>query len=122
MADDGQCFIQPLLITGISSGHASSQQLGTAAFTLLQQCVIDQGVGGVAGDVGGDNNLLIAMEKYEPHVRCDRSAAQGPPWVCCIHAWADMRAGQQRQVFGRAGDPRVQESLPVTFKVVDARC
>ena len=56
--DDGLCFVQPLLKVGATPGHASSHEMGQAAFTLLHTCVMKQGVGGIAGKIGGGNRAL----------------------------------------------------------------
>ena len=49
---DGLCFVQPTLKRGAISGHASGTEVGQAAFTLLQTCVIERGMGGVAYKIG----------------------------------------------------------------------
>ncbi len=50
--DDGLCFIQPFLKPGAGIGHASATQIGQAAYTTLQTCVIERGMGGVATNIG----------------------------------------------------------------------
>lgn len=77
-ADDGRCLVQPVLKKGATSGRASATEVGGAAYTLLHRCVIDKGVGGIAGDIGGDGNLNVAIAKYSPNVRCDRGSTPGP--------------------------------------------
>ncbi len=44
--------MQPVLKKDVPSGHASATEVGQAAYTLLQTCVIEKGVGGIAGDIG----------------------------------------------------------------------
>ena len=61
---------------------------------------------------GGDNNLYVAIAKYQPRVLCDTSSIPAPPWRSCHHIWGDMKAGQERQVFGRGPDPDVDVELP----------
>ena len=34
------------------SGHASSSQMGLAAWAVLQKCVVEQGIGGVVAGIG----------------------------------------------------------------------
>ena len=65
---------------------------------------------------GGDNNLYVAMAKYIPTVRCDRSSTAGPPWLSCLHIWGDMKVGQERLVFGPKSDPSVQVQLPTKLR------
>ena len=52
LSDDGLCFMQPVLLRGVMTGHASSTQIAQAAYTLFRRCVVEEGVGGVAADIG----------------------------------------------------------------------
>ncbi len=52
LSNDGRCFVQPLLIRGAVTGTISSTQMGQAAYTLFQRCVVEKGLGGIAADVG----------------------------------------------------------------------
>ena len=65
---------------------------------------------------GGDNNLYVAMAKYQPRVRCDQSSIPAPPWKSCYHIWGDMQTEQERQIFGRGSDPTIQVKLPFVMK------
>lgn len=65
---------------------------------------------------GGDNNLYVAIAKYQPRVRCDTSSIPAPPWKSCQHIWGDMPTGQERQIFGRGSEPPVQVVLPFRMK------
>ncbi|KAM0796442.1 hypothetical protein BDR22DRAFT_525996 [Usnea florida] len=51
-SNDGLCFIQPFLKENVVSGHASSTEIGQAAYTTFQLCVVQRGVGGVASNIG----------------------------------------------------------------------
>ena len=44
--------MQAVLLRGATTGHASMTQVGQAAYTIFQHCVIDKGVGGIAADIG----------------------------------------------------------------------
>lgn len=44
--------MQPVLRPGKQSAQASSEQVGNAAYTLLHECVIKRGVGGIAANIG----------------------------------------------------------------------
>ncbi|KAL2055283.1 hypothetical protein ABVK25_004621 [Lepraria finkii] len=82
-----------------------------------------QGVGGIAGNIGDDYRLVIAIPKYEPNVRCDRSLNPGSSWESFVHVWGVMQALQVQQVFEHSEtDPRVDVNLPFTYKTIDARC
>ncbi len=65
---------------------------------------------------GGDNNLYVAIGKYQPRVRCDQSSIPAPPWKSCHHIWGDMQTEQERQIFGRGSDPTIQVALPIKMK------
>lgn len=49
---DGFCFVQPLLLRGAVTGHASSTEIGQAAYALYQRCVVEKGIGGIAANIG----------------------------------------------------------------------
>ena len=67
--------------------------------------------------LGGDNHLNVVITDYVPQVRCDRTAAPGPPWESCLAIAADMAATMDRKVFGdKSRDPRVEVNLPHYFK------
>ena len=93
------------------SGHMSSTELGQAAYTLFDVCVVRRGYGGIAGNPGGDNNLEVAIGSYKPSVRCNTGAIPGPPWLSCVNIFADMRADRDPIVFGQRG-PGVETKLP----------
>ncbi|KAL2040475.1 hypothetical protein N7G274_006918 [Stereocaulon virgatum] len=118
---DGVCFIQVLLKPGKMSGHMSSTELGQAAYTLFEACVVRSGYGGIASNPGGDNNLEIAIASYNPNVRCDTSRTPGPPWRSCVNIFGDMRADKDPVVFGQRG-LEAQWRLPFFLRSVDARC
>lgn len=50
--DDGWCFVQPVLKEGALSGRATATQIGQAAYTMLQACVVERGTGGMAFGIG----------------------------------------------------------------------
>lgn len=52
MTEDGFCYVQVVLVPGAYSGHASLLEIGTAAITLLEQCVKKYGYGGEASKLG----------------------------------------------------------------------
>lgn len=71
---------------------------------------------------GGDNNLNVVVSGYEPHVRCDKSSAKGPPWESCLLILADMAATWDRKVFGvKSQDARVEVNLPFYYKASELK-
>ncbi|MCJ1451984.1 hypothetical protein MMC28_002324 [Mycoblastus sanguinarius] len=115
LSNDGLCFLQIVLVPGALSGDASLTQIGQAGYTLLRECVIKRGLGGIAAKTGGDNNLNVVIASYRPTVRCDRTSTAGPPWESCIKVFAAMNADRAPLVFGDPQDPRVQVPLPLTL-------
>ena len=118
--EDGFCYIQLVLVDGAASGHASSTQFGTAALTIIRQCVVKYGYGGFASKfgesnnqdlptktksytcaTGGDNNLDVIVSSYKPNVKCNQAAA--PPWSSTVAIFAGMPATKTLVVFGRTG-------------------
>ncbi|CAD6589690.1 MAG: hypothetical protein ASARMPRED_004173 [Alectoria sarmentosa] len=122
LSTDGLCFVQLLLKKDAVSGRATSTEIGQAAFTLLQTCVIERGMGGMAFNIGGDNQLNVAIANYKPSVKCDSTSAAGPPWKSCVAIFANMRATKQLRIFGYSEDPGVDESLPFVLEAADGKC
>ena len=71
LSNDGLCFVQPLLLHGAVTGQASSAEIGEAAYTLFQTCVVEKGIGGIAADIGASVFLQICLVlrifKWEIH-------------------------------------------------------
>ena len=55
---DGLCFVQPVLQSGAISGQATSIEIGQAAYTMLQTCVIERGMGGMASNIGECSKIM----------------------------------------------------------------
>ena len=61
LGNDGLCFVQPLLKPGAQTALASSKQMGQAAYTLFQRCVVEKGLGGIADNIGVSSLLSICL-------------------------------------------------------------
>lgn len=63
--------MQPLLVSGAVTAQASSAEVGAAAYTMFKACVVEQGVGGVASDIGASvlsqTCLLSCISLWEIH-------------------------------------------------------
>ena len=59
VSSDGLCFVQPLLRPGAETGRANSKQMGQAAYTLYQRCVVEKGLGGIAANIGAFISLFL---------------------------------------------------------------
>ena len=146
--------MQPFLRPGKQSAQATSEQIGNAAYTVMHECVIKRGVGGIAANIGmldasrvcdlfwsrrlvpasvatliveltnilqgGDNNLFVAIAKYQPNLRCNRKTKPGLPWSSCRHIWGTMDTGHETLVFGDEEDPNVQVDLPHVLKASES--
>ncbi|CAF9927366.1 MAG: hypothetical protein ALECFALPRED_003692 [Alectoria fallacina] len=113
-SNDARCYVQPILTEGAVTARASPREVGEAAYTLFQECVVKRGVGGIVGDIGGDNHLDVIIASYKPNVHCN--SFPGPPWRSCIGLFSDMHADKNRQTFGHLPDPRVQVRLPIAYR------
>ncbi|KAL9069082.1 MAG: hypothetical protein Q9161_005729 [Pseudevernia consocians] len=122
LSNDGLCLIQPVLSAGAISGHASPTEVGQAAYTLLQTCVIERGTGGMAFNIGGNNKVNVAMASYKPNIKCDSTSTPGPAWNSCVAVFVNMRATKPARIFGFAEDPLVEEILPLTLEGSDRKC
>ncbi|KAL6714234.1 hypothetical protein ACLMJK_007657 [Lecanora helva] len=113
---DGTCYIEVILAAGAESGHASSQQIGVAAFTIFTECVVKYGYGGIANNIGlgGDNNLAVIISSFKPTFKCNDNPA--PPWISLVHIIADMYADKKQQMFGPRSAPGVEVPLPYVIK------
>ena len=52
LPDDAVCYLETFLVKDAVVGHASATQVTQAGGQLLQTCVIERGVGGLAYDLG----------------------------------------------------------------------
>ncbi len=57
--------MQPLLLHGAASGHASSTQIGQAAYIVFQRCVVERGHGGIAADIGASFSVFLLVENLD---------------------------------------------------------
>lgn len=119
-SNDARCYVQPVLAEGAVTARASSREVGNAAYTLFQECVARRGMGGIVGNIGGDNKLDVIIASYKPDLRCNTLPA--PAWSSCVSILAEMQADKNRQTFGHLPDPRVQIRLPINYKSADRRC
>lgn len=85
VADDGLCYVQPILEKGATVGHASSSEVGQAAFTMLQACVVERGIGGEAYNIGKSYDHVMSPSifrllpgmKHGPCLPCNNMVIGG---------------------------------------------
>lgn len=106
----GLCTVQLEFKPGDSSAIATSLDVSQAAVAVLGTCVVGTGLnkGGLAIDIGGDNNLGVALASYEPHVQCvDGSigppGSTVPPLKSCDAVVGLMFATKDIMSFGKVG-------------------
>ena len=134
---DGRCIIEPRLKQGESSAHASLQEVESAAAYVINKCVAARpSQGGEVGDIGdnhirakgaepmldpivdevsgGDHNLNIVVEKYQPQVRC--SGAVSPMLLSsCQNIVDTMSTSRDFTTWGPENDPLAVMKLPVSY-------
>ncbi|KAL2048691.1 hypothetical protein N7G274_000603 [Stereocaulon virgatum] len=119
---DGVCFIQVVLPPPKTQGRVSATQIGRAGFTIFDTCVKHYGYGGIAANIGGDNNLEVAIASYKPNVKCARNTFTRPLWRSCVDLFTLMRADRDIISFGQRKVEGVDVQLPFVIKSPDNRC
>lgn len=95
--------MQPFLKEGATIGHASSTEIGQAAFTMLQACVVERGMGGMALNIGKCQNGQAATRLATQSLRYLKyeGARESNIWVLNIFSKmpksVHFRRGQQGQ-------------------------
>lgn len=120
MGDRGLCYFQAVLIGDHTTAEATLSMLRRAATALVLQCAASvTSQGGIATQIGGDNNLAVVLGTYRLPVTCRGTFTS---WESCRHVLYDMPADKVQQVFGPRGDPAVTEDLPYQFHSEDLGC
>ncbi|CAD6592516.1 MAG: hypothetical protein ASARMPRED_006380 [Alectoria sarmentosa] len=120
MGDRGLCYVQTLLIGDHTTAKASISMLRRAASSLLLQCVTSvTSQGGIATNIGGDNNLAVVLGTYQQPVSCRGSLLT---WDSCRDIIYDMPADKVSRIFGPHGDPSVTEELPYHIDSANLEC
>ncbi|KAL6716108.1 hypothetical protein ACLMJK_005674 [Lecanora helva] len=122
LSNDGVCFLQPVLAKDAVRGEATATEIFRAGAQILRTCIIERGMGGLAFDIGGDNNIQIIISNYNPNVKCDTTSAPGPPWDSTVNIFSAMRAGRDHIVFGYRDLENIDVGLPLTLESQDGRC
>ena len=124
MGDRALCFFEGTLIRSEAGiAHASLHQFRLAASALISKCAKggkSESWGGIAKNIGGDNNLAVTLSVYRPAVRC--RGAFGPEWSSCRDILGDMPAGKGRMIFGPRSWPGPRQELPMSIESSDDKC
>ncbi|KAL8828435.1 MAG: hypothetical protein Q9191_002593 [Dirinaria sp. TL-2023a] len=112
MGNTAHCYVQPVLVLGAISGEATLDQVKAAAARIVAQCAFRPSTGGIAYNIGGDDNIAVIVGKYKPTVTCRGLI---PEWETCIGILHQMPAGFDELVFGPPTDPRHDVGLPIAI-------
>ncbi|KAF6217736.1 hypothetical protein HO133_006563 [Letharia lupina] len=117
ISSDGKCAIEPTLEPDKELARASAEDVAVAAFVVVRNCAAKQGgKGGIAKDIGGDDNLRIVVSKYDPaHVRCYGKMRRPQVQVSCQGILDSMRTSNENVYFGPRGDPLTNVGLPFSL-------
>ncbi|MCJ1458627.1 hypothetical protein MMC28_009001 [Mycoblastus sanguinarius] len=121
LGDQGHCYFQPVVIGDHASGRASFANLRLAALALVDKCAIESAKGGIATNIGGDNNVAVIMSEYKPQVQCRGSFSASATGTCNDILFA-MKADRDLYTFGPASDPATEEELPVYIRSMVTGC
>lgn len=120
MGDKAECFIQTIVEGRQPVGIASFGQIKRAAKAIILKCVSGMpSTGGVAINIGGDDNLAVLVAAFEPNVQCRGTF---PTWQSCRDVLDDMPAGTDGETFGPPTDPAAGVHLPQQVESDDSRC
>ncbi|KAL9137050.1 MAG: hypothetical protein Q9175_001728 [Cornicularia normoerica] len=110
--DRAECAVYTGILGGSRTARASLTQVKSAAAALSLQCAAGgQSQGGIATNIGGDNNLAVVLAPYEPNIQCGSAEAFTHP-PSCGGILVDMPASTAEMRFGPRGVPGVNEPLP----------
>ncbi|CAF9910213.1 MAG: hypothetical protein HETSPECPRED_009654 [Heterodermia speciosa] len=119
MGPEARCYVQVVLSDAVESGSASMGEIDHAASELVTRCAWERNSGGIATNIGGDNNLAIILGTYEPSIRCQGTIVNK---VHCPAILWGMPAGTERQLFHPGTDPSGQVSLPIVIRSYGGEC
>lgn len=122
ISPDGRCVIEPCLAPDAEAARASYEEVAVASFVLVRNCAGKEGgSGGVARDIGGDNNLRVTLSKYDPgHLRCYSKMREPDARASCQEVLDSMPAGDGDVRFGPRSDGSVGVVLP--YLLVSSEC
>ncbi|CAD6563575.1 MAG: hypothetical protein ASARMPRED_000064 [Alectoria sarmentosa] len=118
--DKAECVIRTVIHGDGLTARASLSQVKIAATALSLQCAAGgQSEGGIATNIGGDNNLAVTLSTYKPNIQCGR-AETFTHTASCGALLENMPASAAKVLFGPERVPGVQEPLPQLITSGDA--
>lgn len=112
MGDKALCYVQPVLLNGAPSAKASLNQIRNTAAAIRHTCAPGGKLqGGIATNIGGDNNLAVILGAYHPpsEIQCGGTFM---PRLSCEDVLEDMPATTDKETFGPPTDPTAKVWLP----------
>ncbi|KAF6220745.1 hypothetical protein HO133_003178 [Letharia lupina] len=112
MGDKALCYVQPVLIGGATSAKATTNQVRNAAAAVRHECFSGGKLqGGIATNIGGDNNLAVIMSAYQPPsaIQC---SGKFRAMSSCQDVLEGMPVTTEKEAFGPSTDPTTQVLLP----------
>lgn len=122
MGEKAICYVETSLINGATSGKASTNQIRNAAAMIRHQCYSNGRLqGGIATNMGYDNQLAVVMGSYNAPSGIQCQGKLPAPYSCEV-VLEEMPADTTVQTFGPRADVSVTVPLPYTFRPADNRC
>lgn len=121
---DGTCVVEPSIKPGVREARASREDIAVAAFVVVRNCAGGEpSEGGVAKDIGGDNNLRVYVSKYDPStIRCYGKMHRPDAQVSCQQLLNTMSTSELNTYFGPGSDPLANVRVPVLLLSEDHQC
>ncbi|KAF6239980.1 hypothetical protein HO173_001588 [Letharia columbiana] len=120
--DKAECVVRTIVRGAGPTARASLAQVKRAAAALSLQCAAGgQSQGGIATNIGGDDNLAVILSTYKPKIQCG-SAQTFSDASSCEGLLADMPASTAKVLFGPDDVPGVREPLPQLIASGDDKC
>ncbi|CAF9943056.1 MAG: hypothetical protein ALECFALPRED_010502 [Alectoria fallacina] len=122
MGEKALCYVQPVLIGHATSARATTNQVRNAAAAIRHRCASGGNLqGGIATNIGGDNNLAVIMGAYrQPSAIQCRGTFQ--PVNSCQDVLEDMPATTKAEVFAPPDNSSATVLLPQAVESDDALC
>ncbi|KAI4229833.1 MAG: hypothetical protein L6R40_008043 [Gallowayella cf. fulva] len=126
LSHDGLCAIDVAHAAGIFTDEIAPVDLKIAARIIISTCVIatkrgELNTGGLLAGLGQNKALAVRVISARPNTTCGPDNS-GPPWESCRDVIDQMRANNERQVFGPYDDPRTTVPLPWRYTTGHHRC
>ncbi|KAM0794012.1 hypothetical protein BDR22DRAFT_877166 [Usnea florida] len=124
MGGDVTCGIIPKLrlsTPAIEIAHASAKNVSDAARAVIQECVIRRRIGGLGFQIGGDDNLAVAVGTLA-NLNATCTDTVTTPQSSCWYIMDGMYKTHGQERFGHARLRGLTVALPLTLRAPDGKC